>query len=136
MRTMTMTVPPTHTPHPHPPHMLPSHALSGLPSSLHALTRPHMPSYTLLTSHAIAIAVTIVHPLALTVACPCMPSSLPLPLHALAHPPHFTSCHHRHCMPLHTLLPLHTITLACPLTLAISCLGPCRDWPPGSHRVK
>ena len=75
------------------------------------LTCPHTPSHTLLTLHAIAIAVAVVRPLALTVARPHMPSLLPSPLHALAHPPHFASCHHHRCMPLHTLLPSHTLTL-------------------------
>ena len=104
---------PTHTP--------PLHTVTPPPRMplSHALTRPHMPSHTLLTSHTISIAVTVVcplpclrpcmpshilptsHPVTVTIACPCTPSRLCKPSPSmsshLACP--LTFAHHHPCTP-------------------------------------
>ena len=88
-----------------------------------------MPLHILPTSHRITI----------TIACPCTPSHLHIPSPSYIRPPILHAAAltvARPCTPLHTLLPSHAIALAHPLTLAISRLGPCRDWPPGAHRVR
>ena len=84
---------PTHIPPPY----------CDTPTSHATVTCPHSPSHALTHSPHLAHHCHCCH-------C-CMPSPLPSSLHALTHPPHFASCHRHHCMPLHTLSPLQTLTL-------------------------